>query len=77
MWNYHLTELSSGNYSVGLTDSEPHGPKQLGTRQELLDGECVEVPDVTVAPGSYVESHPQYDGTDHSIRTAIRDWSLS
>lgn len=32
---------------------------------------------VTVAPGSFVEIHPAFDGTDEGARTAVLAWAAS
>lgn len=58
MSNYHLIETESG-WGVGGTCDDEH--------VEDADG-------VTVAPGDFVELHPDFDGSPESVRKAIREW---
>lgn len=64
--NWHLTEVGC-SWSVGLTEMEP------GFYPPDHDSTC----DCIVAPGEYVEAHPEVRRSglvDETIRIAIQDW---
>jgi len=66
--NWHLTSSESGMaWSVGLSEEGPG----------YYSSEHPSVCDYIIAPGEYVESHPEVRRSglvDHAIRQAINDW---